>query len=639
MIDPGKQWRIRIYDRDWQYLGDWPNQNTVPAFRSEMNNYNASMTLDLAENDETGMSNLRRLITQSGRQLLTQKILLDSISDGYVLLDDGDDRLLLDGDDILQLQTRDTADARPYEVNDRDFSFIEELLDQYFNVEVAVQHTVGAAVGNEVLQANDGTPILTDDGQEIEILRGGRPVPIAGGADEQVIFKGFITRTDLNVSGQGMVAHVRSYGQRLDDFYLQGDDLVVLDHNSGSDTRIRIGQNDTQMVVQQLEATERVRIDAVDIAMSFNAREYQESVLSTSHQIFITSEKPVDPSSIGSRLVSATYNQDITPVKTNYQLQLGRSVILEPGTYYVVILPSTQFNYSIYATDTPLENGQLSIYSGGRLSVLDTNLQFSLLGFRFNTDIQFTDTKPSDIFKWVLNRVESQVGHIRAGIIEDTGEGTEIDLNLKNLTASQALKKALEVCPPEFYSYHDFGTGEIHLRRRTETWDRLIIPSEHLDPAGKIIATSEKLINKVFFVGGAIGGVTQYWVFENPNPAQFGREIRHTDNRVIRRSTAERISARIFEDSSQSLRSGSFTVNDNKQFNTEDIRVGEVWQLTAQGAYVDRFKTQVRSIDYKPHSSSVTTGYIPPRISDRPINTALRVDELADIDTPDTAML
>ena len=112
MVDPGKHWRIRVYDRGFSYLGDWPNTATEPSFRSEVNRYTSAMKLDLAERDETGIASVVKLLTQNNKPLKTQDIILDNVVQGMLQLDN-DDFLVFENGDTFGIDTNEKIPGRP----------------------------------------------------------------------------------------------------------------------------------------------------------------------------------------------------------------------------------------------------------------------------------------------------------------------------------------------------------------------------------------------------------------------------------------------------------------------------------------------------------------------------------------------
>ena len=612
-IDLGRKFKYHVYGRNSQYLGTLPSVETLPKFNTQINNLLAKMKVVVLQSDSDGAVSFFDYITQGGDKLKTQ------------------DNNQLVGSEIGQglLGTGGIIDNH---------NFVEVVA---VNTGSHVQHRV-----KQVLEDEHGQPITTDTGEEIDITKGGRPVYVGNETAEDVLFRGYIVEDQLQADQSKITAEIYSHSHFMADLTLQEADTDIISIVGSNDgvpgNIIEIVQGQTIGVVQRFAITSSTRLDSIGLLLGFDPAKYNSDSIRISTDLFIGTTNPSSINNISSiHQVSANHYIQSAPARYFYHFQ--QPPTLSPGIYYLSIRSNIDLDFRIYESSDNYNIGGIWTHtasSGTHQGA--SNLSLRLTKQNFNTNLQFVNKRPSAILETVLDYAASRNSFVSKGTITDTGSGSEVNLNLKNVTITAAIAKIIAACPAGFYTYHDFGTGETHLLKApaaTDEADRLIKPKSHLINKGHIGRTSKYLVKRVLFFGGEVSGQTVYFIFENPNAPIGGREVKHFDNRVTQKSTAQKIANRIFAENSTPTMAGRLYILDNDDFSAYEPRVGEVWEFASSGNYSNNWRSQVMRKGFKGFEASAEMGYLKPQVVTGIDQRRQSISDLADINTPDTAQV
>lgn len=286
----------------------------------------------------------------------------------------------------------------------------------------------------------------------------------------------------------------------------------------------------------------------------------------------------------------------------------------------------------VYAIDKESPNGLL-IFTG-RVSAYTADydsetVQVTLLSYGAElaeilvadgdgkTVIPLLSVDPSDVFRTIIDYYQLSGGttiDYDVGSIDDTE--TTVSYTLNSYTAKEALDKALELTPVDWYFYLDLATNLIHLHEKGTTAD-------HTFAIGRDVANlsikkrSETIVNTVYFVGGDISGgvgdpVNFYKKYTIPaSITQYGvRSKRVVDQRVKLESTADIIAQRYLMGSPEIL--VSITVIDSNQnskgYDLETIKLGQLVKIGNSGigpsSVYDEAEFDTSPYDYDPSNLS-----------------------------------
>jgi hypothetical protein len=181
---PQKKHRFKVRSPSGDYLGDWRDVASEPSYKQDINNIIGSMPISFSRNDLSIEPKVESLLNE----------------DGTPLTNEDDSVFLIDVTPVSALGEGTNLDTN-YDVE------VDAIYGQF-----------------EALLNEDDTPILNEDGSTILVEEGfplGRP-----------IFRGYIPRWELPLSGVGITSEIRSYSQDLANLILETEDTPYLTYNT-----------------------------------------------------------------------------------------------------------------------------------------------------------------------------------------------------------------------------------------------------------------------------------------------------------------------------------------------------------------------------------------------------------------------
>lgn len=193
-------------------------------------------------------------------------------------------------------------------------------------------------------------------------------------------------------------------------------------------------------------------------------------------------------------------------------------------------------------------------------------------------------------------------------------------------TMLEAMNKFTDLAAAGTYWYVDRGTGLVSLLETPTTADYTLIKNVHIADF-TLTATTENVINRIYFTGGQIGQDTTdplnpkpinfYKVYEDATSiAKYGARInRVTDNRVTLTATADAICQSSLADNKDEKYMVTLTVID-KTMDISLLQPGKVIGFANFNNYKDSLKLQIVRRNFRPGTTTITLGVIPQRQSD-----------------------
>lgn len=190
-----------------------------------------------------------------------------------------------------------------------------------------------------------------------------------------------------------------------------------------------------------------------------------------------------------------------------------------------------------------------------------------------NTTLNYLSEDPSNIAKSILDYAGTMITYSGSSI-ENTG--TSVSYEYKYITALDALKKVIELCPAYWHWYID-ADNIVHMRLSDmENADHSLMLGREVSGYAAV-KTIENMYNAVYFLGGEVGGVNLYKKYaQTTSIADYG-ELAYPmqDTRVTLDSTAEIMSQRLLNESDHFDQTVNLTVVD-PMYDIESIKPGDV---------------------------------------------------------------
>lgn len=583
---PQKKYRAKVRSEDGDYLGDWKDLSIEPTYKQDINNIIGSMPVAFSRNYLSTETSVETLLNE----------------DDSVLTDEDDSPFLIDTSPVAALGEGTN-------------------LDTNFNVEV------DAIYGQfEPLLNEDDTPILNEDGSML-LVEDGYPLG-------RTIFRGYVPRWELPLSGKGITAEIRSYSQDLTHILLETEDTPYITNSTLNGGGIGIsggGPTDYTALYQTFTMAAEKTLSKVRLYPS--AGWYTDVPFT----VTVRGGTPSSPTGITYGSGSGTVNR--SELVDYYDVVFESVITLPAGTYYFDF--ATEFAKTGGNSTYPFNVSTSSAYAGGSLYyytndtglVNDTgsDIAFILYEAGLETTVPFLSEDPSDILRSIIDFARGRGAEINytADSIQDTG--TTVSYTFRGQTVKEAIEKVLELAPAGWYFYYDFGTDTLYFKERSATPDRWLRPDTVVD--GKIIKTIEQVINDVPFSGG---GDPALYVRDRRTPASGTRRglKKLSDNRVTSEATALILTGSEIDQLNQALYAGDVEITEDGTFWLEDVAVGEMLGFIGFGNLVDAIVVQSVSKDYKADTMPLSLTYNVPRVNKRVEDIKRNLDALETANNP-----
>jgi hypothetical protein len=218
----------------------------------------------------------------------------------------------------------------------------------------------------------------------------------------------------------------------------------------------------------------------------------------------------------------------------------------------------------------------------------------------YSTSITYTDTDPSHIVRDVIDayrRAGGVVSYDGGSVLftNDTSTGstdTNITLKIQNVSILDALRKALEYAPADWYFYVDVAENKIYFKKRSDTPDFTLRVGENVADYTVEIGDRD-LVNVAYFSGGDDGSGNNLYIkgTKQGSVDEYGRYAATlTDNRVTNSATAlKAINKVLSEKGNPTIDAGAVIVdvpiNGIRGYVIENLQPGLTIAFTNIGTY------------------------------------------------------
>lgn len=224
---------------------------------------------------------------------------------------------------------------------------------------------------------------------------------------------------------------------------------------------------------------------------------------------------------------------------------------------------SIQLSYNtanLYANGAQYNSNYGGGSGGGSWGVLTGDLYFiTASGVPTTTTTYSTDDPVSEMMHGILLDYNARGGLITERDFEATGLSLTYVFNSN--TIFDALKKVLEMCPPNYYSYIDLGTAEMDIKEINTLPDYTVVKGKHVNELN-IGLSIEQVKNYLLLSGGPTAGVNLFRDYtDNESVSNYGlRTGTKSDNRITQTATADAIGDSYIEENAQEKQETSLTV-------------------------------------------------------------------------------
>lgn len=478
----------------------------------------------------------------------------------------------------------------------------------------------------------------------------------------QIVFIGYIQSWEANLTGFTSSDTIKfvavSLSVDLEDYILSGGDSVIA---SNYVDNIQIMYTTYGVAIAQIiTPSVAIQLDKVSIGVknqgssniTLDVQIYQGNP--STDYLDVTSGFQTYNFGVGNTLlttcssINIPAHTDVTTLKTS---TLDISATLSAGVSYYVLVLGQPFPFSIdnlwYTTSTAAPGspfGQLyyaratinnASYSMGT-NVGSSCLYMDLITASGNTTTTYTGQDPSEIVTAAIDNYNTQSGVVTYLPSTIDATGTTATYTFVVATILDAIKKALDLAPSNWYWYVDPADLTLYFKETATTGTHKFIKGRHFNKL-KIGATVENVKNVVYFTGGDTGsGENLFSLYTNNTSiiAQGRRRLeRRTDNRVTIQATADLIANGILDEFSGVTYNSPVTI-DGSTYDISTINVGDTVQLEGFGNFADYLLLQVVRLIRRPDSIDITLGVLLQRQSDALVKTQNELINLQTIANP-----
>lgn len=332
--------------------------------------------------------------------------------------------------------------------------------------------------------------------------------------------------------------------------------------------------------------------------------------------------------------------------------------------------------------DKDAPNGTL-IYSGfisGYRPVLDGHKEYMEVTLLHNvaemssfilrttsgtTNIPQLSLDPSTIYRNIIDFYKADGGAISYTPTSIDTTGTTVSYTFSTYTVKEALDKAIELTPEQWFWRVDPDNNLYLKRSNLATADHAFIIGKHFSQM-ETWRRGEDMVNRVYFVGGDLGGGNNlYRVYSNAGSiTTYGiHAVKYVDGRVTLNSTADTIANRVLNTKKDPEIRTTMTImdnnglNPNRGYDIESVKPGQtmkikglkqgvktisywdqmewdvdVWDQTLASSAADII--QIMSVEYTPNYILIEASSRLPEISKRVEDVNRNLEATQTVDTP-----
>lgn len=232
-----------------------------------------------------------------------------------------------------------------------------------------------------------------------------------------------------------------------------------------------------------------------------------------------------------------------------------------------------------------------------------------------DTDISHLSVDPSDIFRDILDSYGGTITYT-ASSIDDTGTTVSYDYTLSS--TAEAISKALELCPPDWYYYVGLGDNTLYLKEKSATPDHVFTLGKEIEQLS-VSKSIEDLVNTVYFVGGDTGSGRLYKKYSDATSvSEWGDKAKTIIDLSVTTDTGAQIQSENFViDRQKDPRYTSELVINSGVYDIESISAGQSVGFSNFNNFVDSLVLQIVALDYSRDSVRLTLDYELPQQRNR----------------------
>lgn len=277
------------------------------------------------------------------------------------------------------------------------------------------------------------------------------------------------------------------------------------------------------------------------------------------------------------------------------------------------------------STSNPYSGGQMynSSYSGGSgggsySAVSGSDLYFVTYYGTPTTTATYTSKDPST--GMLVPIVDDY--NLRGGLVTTTDDsidatGLSLTYTFNTNTVLEAINKARELSPEDYYYYVDLGTSVLNFKQFSSSEvDFVLIKGRHIDSV-KFSLSIENVKNYLLFSGGETGGVNLYREYQDDESiGNYGVRLdRKSDNRVTVAATANVWGSSYLDENSSEQYHTTVTIPD-RTMDITLIKPGMIVTFAGFGTFLDNLVLRVVRLQYSPDKVELSLGILPKRIMD-----------------------
>lgn len=333
------------------------------------------------------------------------------------------------------------------------------------------------------------------------------------------------------------------------------------------------------------------------------------------------------PTTPGGLIGSLTRSIPAGTGMTEYLLQFSTSITLTGGVTYFILI-TNPLGSNISETNTlGIAYNSTSSYAGGAKYILNEttgysspagDIYFRIISSSGGVGNQFLSQDPSDIFRSLIDNFNSLGGipTYNASSVEQSG--TVVSYEFKFNTYLEAVKKVVELAPPDWWWSVDPGTNIVSLKGLSDEADHTFVLGTHIEDLD-ITYSLEQVINTVYLSGGDTGGGVNLLVIstDDESVSSYGPWLdKPVDTRVSDETTGEILAdneVAQFKDP----RFGTTLTILASVYDIASIKIGQVVGFANTNSLIDSLKLQVMALRYTPSQVVLTLAILPPTQSKR----------------------
>lgn len=460
----------------------------------------------------------------------------------------------------------------------------------------------------------EGFPVLND---RIEVWEFSTDYP-----NGKLMFNGLVSKWSSDYKKNTTKISVLSYGVQLDNYLVQILPSAVLISNTVT--------NGTEILYSQWKDpldritsvgqtfTPGVTSDVTSVTLKLG----NPGTQNVDCTVAIIQGTPTTPGSIMGTVTRAVSPQSDTDTVFTF----ASPVTLEASTtYHFYILNEA---YGISETNTiSVAKDTTGGYSGGTMYTYNDLTEWASnaydLGFTLSSSsggigYRFLSTDPGQMVRDLMDNFISLGGALTYTDDSVALAGTTVSYTFKFNKYLEAIKKAVELAPADWWWRVDSATGMLYFQPLSQTTDHKFILGKHLENL-TIESSLEDITNVVYYSGGDDGSGTNILV--NTSDATsvdtYGTWLTTiSDNRVTLEDTANILSESLLNQYKDPRYATTISIP-STVYDSNLISVGQIIGFGNFNSFVDSLQLQVMSKSYTPDMVTLKLSILPPTVSKR----------------------